>query len=443
MKRTGFYISLYITIPVIFAGIAAFSAIVAFRVTESYMKHGIDSAWTILLWIGILSTVGFICGFIVVRVIVKPVKMFVKKAEQSPLLARTGSESNREKPLDDLEHFAQVFDQVTDVLSKMEAREFFPDIIGQSKTIRALLSQIMKVAPTDSTVLISGDSGTGKELVATSIHEHSNRKDKPFIKLNCVAVPEGLWESELFGHEKGSFTGATGKKAGKFEMANGGTLFLDEIGDMPLNTQAKILRVLQEREFERVGGTRPIKIDVRFIAATNKNLPRMVKEGEFREDLFYRINVFSVHIPPLRERKEDIPLLVEHFLQNAPGPAARISSTALQLLMAHSWPGNVRELQNTVERAAVMCKTGAIEANHLPEKITRGLTNQVMHTLQESSSIDDQLREIERGMIIEVLRKTGGVQVRAAELLGIDQRSLWHRIKKYNIDIKPFKSYTP
>lgn len=441
MKRTGYHISIYIIIPFIFAGIAAFSAIVAIRITESYMRHGIASAWAIPLWIGILAAVGLICGLIVVRVIVKPVEMFVKKAEQSPLLARASSESKREKPGDDLEHFAQVFEQVTDVLSKMEARELFPNIIGQSKPIRALLSQIMKVAPTDSTVLISGDSGTGKELVATSIHEHSLRKDKPFIKLNCVAVPEGLWESELFGHEKGSFTGATDKKAGKFEMANGGTLFLDEIGDMPLNTQAKILRVLQEREFERVGGTRPIKVDVRFLAATNKNLVRMVKEGEFREDLYYRINVFSVHMPPLRERKEDIPILVEHFLRDAPR-SAQISSTALQVLMAHSWPGNVRELQNSVERAAVMCETGTVEANHLPENITKGLTNQVMRTLPESSSIDDQLREIEKGIIIEVLRKTGGVQVRAAQLLGIDQRSLWHRIRKYNIDIKPFKSYT-
>jgi len=441
MKRTAFYISIHIIIPFIFAGIAVFSAIVALRIAETYMKHAMHSAWMIPLWIGILATIGFICGLIVVQVMVKPVERFVRKAEQSPLIAKASSEAAYKKPGDDMEHFAQVFEQVTDVLSRIEAKDLFPNIIGQSKVIRALLSQITKVAPTDTTVLISGESGTGKELVATSIHEHSLRKGKPFIKLNCVAVPEGLWESELFGHEKGSFTGATDTKKGKFEMANGGTLFLDEIGDMPLNTQAKILRVLQEREFERVGGTRPIKVNVRFIAATNKTLETMVKEGEFREDLFYRINVFSVNMPPLRERKEDIPLLVEHFLQAAPKPA-KVASTALQVLLPHAWPGNVRELQNTLERAAVMCETGSIEPQHLPESITKGFTNQVMYPSRDSSSLDEQLREIEKGIIIEVLRKTGGVQVRAAEMLGIDQRSLWHRIKKYNIDITSFKSST-
>ena len=230
--------------------------------------------------------------------------------------------------------------------------------------MRTVLSQVVKVAPTESTVLIIGESGTGKELIATSIHKHSNRKEKPIVSLNCAAIPEGLLESELFGHEKGAFTGATSAKKGRFEQAHGGTLFLDEIGDMPLSTQAKVLRVLQEREFTRVGGTRSLQVDVRFIAATNKNLQEMTERGEFREDLYYRLNVFSLYLPPLRERSEDIPLLVNHSLKKI-SKDTRMSPAALHVLMGYDWPGNIRELQNVMERASVM-SDGIIETVHLP-----------------------------------------------------------------------------
>jgi transcriptional regulator with GAF, ATPase, and Fis domain len=347
-----------------------------------------------------------------------------------------GSHETRSR--DHRDHFAQVFDQVADVLSKVEARQLFPEIIGYDRNIRGVFNQILKVAPTDSTVLISGESGTGKELVASGIYKHSLRQDKPFIKLNCVAIPEGLLESELFGHEKGAFTGATAKKPGKFEMANGGTLFLDEIADMPLSTQAKILRALQEKEFETVGGTRSIKVDVRFIAATNKNLAKMVAAGHFREDLYYRLNVFAIHLPPLRERRGDIPLIVDHFLQSG-FKSAQISPTALQLLMTYSWPGNVRELQNTIERAAVM-SDGMIQPAHLQPHIAGDLESQIIPSLPESASINDRLREIEKAMIIQALKKTRGVQARAAELLGLTQRSMWHKIKKHSIDVRPFKT---
>jgi transcriptional regulator with GAF, ATPase, and Fis domain len=323
----------------------------------------------------------------------------------------------------------------------MEARHFFPEIIGESTTMRGLLSLVMKVAPTDSTVLILGESGTGKELVATSIFEHSLRKERPFVKLNCAAIPEELLESELFGHEKGAFTGATAFKRGKFDMAHGGTIFLDEIGDMPMNLQAKILRVLQEKEFYRVGGSHTIKVDVRFLASTNKNLEKMVREGAFREDLYYRLNVFTLHLPPLRERKEDIPVLADHFLKSLPKPV-EISSVALQMLMVYSWPGNIRELKNVIESAAVIVEGGYIEPAQLPAKIT-GLFAQESAELKlpANVSLDDKLREIERSLIIEALTKTGGVQSRATELLGINQRSLWHRIKKLNIDVKSIKNY--
>jgi transcriptional regulator with PAS, ATPase and Fis domain len=324
----------------------------------------------------------------------------------------------------------------------LESRSFFPKIIGESLPMRALMSLIMKVSPTDSTVLILGESGTGKELVATSIYDQGLRKDKPFIKLNCAAIPEELLESELFGHEKGAFTGATAFKPGKFDMANGGTIFLDEIGDMPLNLQSKILRIIQEREFYRVGGSKTIKVNVRFIASTNKNLETMVKEGHFREDLYYRLNVFTLHLPPLRERREDIPALVEHFLSKSAGEVG-ITSAALQLLMAYSWPGNVRELQNVIERAFVICEDGHIEPCHLPAPITSAFEkSDAPNTpnLPPGMSLDDRLAEIEKNLIIEALRKTDGVQVRATELLGINQRSLWHRIKKHDIDVKSIKN---
>jgi len=435
MKKKYYYISLYIVVPIIFSGMAIFSTIIAFRITSEAMKKSADLFWPIFSWLLIIAVLAFFCGMIVIRLLLRPVEQFVRNAEQLPALSRKQAEDSDGRQGDELQRFTAVFDQVTGVLSNVEARVLFPRIIGQSLAIRGILSQIMKVAPTDSTVLISGESGTGKELAAVSIHQHSPRKARPFIKLNCVAIPESLLESELFGHEKGAFTGATNRKLGKFEMAHGGTLFLDEIGDMPLSTQAKVLRTLQEREFERVGGTRPISVDVRFIAATNKNLEKMVKEGTFREDLYYRLNVFFLYLPPLKERREDIPGLTEHFLSQV-HKRAEISPTAMQMLMAYSWPGNVRQLENVLERAAVMCENGMIEPHHLTFDIRYGLNSQIITNMNRSASLDDRLMEIERAIIRETLQRTGGVQVRAAELLGINQRSLWHRVKKYKIDIK-------
>ncbi len=441
MKQTRFRISLHVIIPIIFAGFASLAAILVFRVIQYAIRHGLDSMWPIFWSVIIIVTSALISGLLVTRLILRPVEKFVKRAKELPAMATSSPDvgSDEGTARDDMEHFAQVFDQVADVLSKVEAQQHFPKIIGQNRNIRGVFNQILKVAPTDSTVLISGESGTGKELVATSLYEHSLRKDKPFVKLNCVAIPEGLLESELFGHEKGAFTGANGKKLGKFEKANEGTLFLDEIADMPLTTQAKILRALQEKEFETVGGTDSIKVDVRFIAATNKDITRMVKEGAFREDLYYRLNVISIYLPPLRDRKRDIPLLVDHFLKNASKPA-QVSSVALELLMAYSWPGNVRELQNIIERAAVM-SDGLIQPSHVPPHIVGDLESQmVMPSLSENVSMNERLREIEKAMIIQALRKTRGVQARAAELLGLTQRSMWHKVRKHDIDVQSFKN---
>jgi transcriptional regulator with GAF, ATPase, and Fis domain len=318
----------------------------------------------------------------------------------------------------------------------------FPQIIGQSRAMRGVFNQILKVAATDSTVLILGETGTGKELISRSIHEHSKRSGKPFVALNCAAIPSGLLESELFGHERGAFTGADNRKLGKLEIASGGTVFLDEIGDMPLETQAKVLRVLQEAQFERVGGVRSVRVDIRFIAATNKDLSRMVEDGKFRQDLFFRLNVFSVHLPPLRERKEDIPSMVEEFISRQ-GKSLTVSPETLQVLSSYSWPGNVRELQNVIESASVLAADQILPA-HLPANLSRDWKSRTKlpdeaSPLTEDQNLDAKLREIERGMIIEALTRCGGVQVKAARLLGIKERSLWHRIKKLDIDVSSLK----
>jgi Nif-specific regulatory protein len=328
--------------------------------------------------------------------------------------------------------------EVVQLEESLQKKYAFENIIGTSGPMQEVFALVKKVASTDSSVIIYGESGTGKELIAQAIHTHSLRKDKPFVKLNCVAIPEGLLESELFGHEKGSFTGAIAQKVGKFELANCGTIFMDEIGDMTLATQAKILRVLQEREFERVGGTKTIKVDVRVIAATNKNLQKAVEERTFREDLFFRLNVVPVYLPPLRERKGDIPLLAEHFLKEAKvkvkKPLLGISQDALELLVEYPWPGNVRELENCVERAAVIVEGDLITKDCLPLYVTTQEGAKPVSSEAEGS-LDRTLAAVERKLILEALEKAGGVQVKAAKLLEITERSLWHRIKKYDIRI--------
>ena len=327
---------------------------------------------------------------------------------------------------------------------KLRRQYSFEHIVGNSSAMQQVYELIQKVVQTDVTVLIYGESGTGKELIAQAIHYHSARKAEPFIKLNCVAIPEGLLESELFGHEKGSFTGALQRKSGKFELANTGTIFLDEIGDMTLNTQAKILRVLQEKEFERVGGTQTIGIDVRVIAATNKDLAQAVQERQFREDLYFRLNVFSIVVPPLRDRKEDIPLLVDHFLRNANEEMTRavagVTKETMDLLMMYHWPGNVRELENCVHRAVVMTDDELITPKCLPIHI-QSIAQKPKYTLPDQiESLDGTLDDVEKQIIVETLHSTGGVQSKAARLLGISERSLWHRVKKLNINVSRIKA---
>ena len=449
LGKARYNLSLYVLVPIIFSGMSVLTGVIVYQFTKSYAR-GVKPSDDLTIWFSVIIIGTLLCGLLITWLLLRPMRNFVKEAEKYPIFADAlGDRKSRND--NEIDHFNKVLKEVTNVLNRVEARELFPEIIGQSSVMRGLFSQILKVAKTDATVLIMGESGTGKELIATGIFNHSFRRDKPFIKLNCVAIPNGLLESELFGHEKGAFTGATARKIGRFELADGGTILLDEIGDMPLDTQAKILRVLQEREFERVGGTRPIKVDVRFIACTNKNLTKMVEEGKFREDLYYRLNVFSLVLPPLHERQEDIPLLVSHFLETAPSPA-RISSTALQVLMNYPWPGNIRELRNTIERVAVMADDGLVEVTDIPSNILSSSGMQgisvTSHKPRETDddethnkmSIDERLQSLEKKLIIEALISTGYVQTKAAEILGIKERSLWHRIKKYDIDVSTLKA---
>ncbi|MFC1877214.1 sigma-54 interaction domain-containing protein [Thermodesulfobacteriota bacterium] len=440
MKDIRFNISLYVIIPVIIAGISILATIASFNITTYYTKRGLDPVWPVAFWGAIMIIVTAVFGVLIVKFIIDPMKRFARNTENLGVLGRAPqTEIKIDKP-DDMERFSQLFDQVTDILGQVEARELFPDIVGQSKVMRGVLKQILQVAKTDSTVLILGETGTGKELIAKSIHQHSKRKERDFIALNCAAIPENLLESELFGHEKGAFTGADSRKLGKFEIAHNSTLFMDEIGDMPMETQTKVLRAIQENQFERVGGIKPIKVDVRFITATHQNLTFLVDQGIFRQDLFYRLNVFAIHLPPLRERREDIPLLVERFLKKH-NRQISLTSETMQLLTAYEWPGNVRELENAIEAATIIAED-VVQPKHLPSALTNvfGLSiTKNIDTPPKAMNLDHRIHDLEKGIIMDALAKADGIQKKAAFLLGIKERSLWHRIKKYDIDTASFK----
>ena len=320
----------------------------------------------------------------------------------------------------------------------------FEEIIGQCEPLKRVLDMAQRVAPTDLTILIQGESGTGKEVLAQAIHRLSLRKDGPLVPVNAAAIPEGLLESELFGHERGAFTGAIRARRGPLRARARGTLFLDEIGDMPLSMQVKILRALQERQIERVGGVKSIGVDVRIVAATHQNLEKMVAEGRFRQDLFYRLQGVTLRLPPLRERVDDLPTLVTSLLERAAQRLSRTAATvtpeAMRCLWTYQWPGNVRELQHTLE-AAMVLSDGVIMPEHLPLAVqcSGAPSPQAVDPIMKlaGGSLDDMLEESERRMILDALGKAGGVQARAAKILGISERSLWYRVKKLKIPTRP------
>lgn len=312
------------------------------------------------------------------------------------------------------------------------------EIVGESEPIGEIFERIEKVAPTDSTVYIHGESGTGKELIARALHNNSHRAEGPFVKVNCASLAESLLESELFGHEKGAFTGAHKRKLGRFELADGGTIFLDEIGDVSPNIQLKLLRVLQEHEIERVGGEQTVSVDVRVITATNKDIKQEVEEGDFREDLFFRLHIIPIEVPPLRERKEDIPLLVDHFLERlAPRTRADVDGVApdvIEALKAYDWPGNVRELENSIEHAMVFSENDQIELSDLPPAVTGRSRDDLLEIPDEDRSLPEILEDLEQQLIVRAFREADGVKTETARKLGIKTSALYYKLEKYEID---------
>ncbi len=342
--------------------------------------------------------------------------------------------------------------EYTGYLNQQLHGEFdFGNIIGESSALREVLSKVEQVAPTASTVLLRGETGTGKELVAHAIHINSPREEKPFVRVNCAALAPGILESELFGHEKGSFTGAMARRPGRFELADGGTLFLDEVGDLPMEVQIKLLRTLQEREFERVGGHETIKVDVRLVSATNRNLEKMIEEGEFREDLYYRLNVFPINLPPLRDRLDDLPVLTLHFVSKFArqmGVAVQQpGSDAISKLREYNWPGNVRELENIIERAMILARGAPLAAQHLdfgrratPPVTTHGsgpvpaITPAPVAPADDGKSLAERLLDSERKEIIAAVEKSRGNIASASRMLGINRSTLYYRLRKHGLE---------
>lgn len=313
-------------------------------------------------------------------------------------------------------------------------------IIGQSEAMKRVVTLIERLARLETTVLITGESGTGKELITDTIHALSARAEGPCVKINCAAIPETLIESELFGHEKGAFTGASATKKGKFEMAKHGTIMLDEIGDMPLHLQPKLLRAVEQKQMERLGGVKPVAYDVRIIAATNQDLQQLIAEKNFREDLYYRLNIATIHLPPLRERREDIPLLIDHFLKEVNikigTDISSVSSEAIDILFRYDWPGNIRQLANSIERAAIFCQGQVItvqDVNMALQRTPQGQQDVLTVTPGEAMSLRDTLQQMEKNLIIGALKKSSGVQTKAAQLLGISPKNLWNKLQKHAV----------
>lgn len=338
--------------------------------------------------------------------------------------------------------FAKLKEENIALKDRLKEKYDFGKMIGYSASMKKVFETIKKVASSDSTVIIYGESGTGKELVARAIHFNSDRKLKPLVTVNCGAIPEDLLESELFGHEKGAFTGAIRSRIGRFELAQEGSIFLDEIGDMSPSLQVKLLRVIQERQFERIGGMKTIDADVRIVAATHRDLEEAVKEGNFREDLFYRINVIPIHLPPLRERITDIPILISHFMRTFNTMKKKkvngLSDGAMNCMMEYSWPGNVRELQNTMEMLVVMKEEGDIDVEDLPERIHRNVSgmSQVQTGLEipdDGLNLNQAVTQFEKSILLKALEKSGGVKNKAAKLLKLNRTTYVEKLKRYNI----------
>ncbi|WKZ69511.1 MAG: sigma 54-interacting transcriptional regulator [Melioribacteraceae bacterium] len=362
------------------------------------------------------------------------VKIVDKNGKLIPIRVNSSTlTNNKNEKIGAVETFLDI-SEIKNLFEHLDERFKYENIVGKNKEIKQIINVLESVAQTDSSVLVTGESGTGKELAARAIHLNSHRRTGPFIAVNCSAFAESLIESELFGHEKGAFTGAIKSKIGRFELAQNGTLFLDEIGDLSITVQTKLLRVLETKEIERVGSNKPIKINTRIIAATNKDLEIEIEAGRFREDLYYRINVMNIHLPPLRERKDDLPILVNHFIEKFNEKFKRdikhFSSSAFDILMDYNWPGNIRELENVIEHCFVLCGSDVIQIEHLPKRLREENFNSI--TKNTSGNLN-HLKDAERNIIINTLKKHNGNRSKTAEELNIHPTTLWRKMKKLNL----------
>ncbi|RJP60648.1 MAG: PAS domain S-box protein [Ignavibacteriales bacterium] len=362
------------------------------------------------------------------------VKIVDKNGKLIPIRVNSSTlTNNKNEKIGAVETFLDI-SEIKNLFEHLDERFKYENIVGKNKEIKQIINVLESVAQTDSSVLVTGESGTGKELAARAIHLNSHRRTGPFIAVNCSAFAESLIESELFGHEKGAFTGAIKSKIGRFELAQNGTLFLDEIGDLSITVQTKLLRVLETKEIERVGSNKPIKINTRIIAATNKDLEIEIEAGRFREDLYYRINVMNIHLPPLRERKDDLPILVNHFIEKFNEKFKRdikhFSSSAFDILMDYNWPGNIRELENVIEHCFVLCGSDVIQIEHLPKRLREENFNSI--TKNTSGNLN-HLKDAERNIIINTLKKHNGNRSKTAEELNIHPTTLWRKMKKFNL----------
>jgi len=378
-------------------------------------------------------------GVISVDLAFKPDRDYERYVKFLRIVASMISQSIKVQRLIEAERQVLV-DENTHLRQELRERYDFSNILGTSGPMRQIYEQIAQVARGNTTVLIRGESGTGKELIAHAIHYNSLRANRPFVKVSCAALPESLIESELFGYEKGAFTGAESMKKGRFELAEGGTLFMDEIGELNSGTQVKLLRVVQEREFERLGGTTTLRVNVRLVTATNKDLERAITTAAFREDLYYRLNVFTIFVPPLRERKSDLPLLADHFLEKLSREhgktVKRISTPAIDMLMSYHWPGNVRELANALERAVVVCDGHVVHAHHLPPSLPTGEASNTVTRL----TLREALSAYEKDLMLDALKSARGVRSKAARLLSTTERIFNYKVKRYGIDWRRFRT---
>ncbi len=453
----GVKLSIYFLVPFIWGMVSVFTYVVSFQLSTK-LNNSIHADLIHYSALFFLFSFSFVIGYILLKFVLKPTEELLARIQKKNLQAGTESKENLAKTdgnkpsvggnkffSDELDEYRKAFGKIAIGYDIEALQHQFPNIIFESREMAYVLEQVLKVAPSNASVLILGQSGTGKELIADAVHGKSPRTGFPFVKINCGAISPGLLESELFGHEKGAFTGAVAVHQGCFERADKGTLFLDEVGELPGEVQVKLLRVLQNGEFQRVGGHKTFKVDVRIIAATNKDLERLVRQGQFREDLFYRLNVFNLNIPPLGNRTNDLELLIKHFTKKS---GKTISDAAVSFLKQYEWQGNIRELENKIEKAVICSETDILdkkdfdfqEANLSPfQEVAEQKKKTIELDKNKNFDLDKQMQNIEIDYIVEALRQNNGIQARAAEMLGIKPRSLWNRIKKFDINVAAYK----